>query len=372
MQFPAWDPVLLDIPWSQIDIRWYGMMYVVGFVIGQWILVRLARAHFFPAKPELAADLIFYLVLGVMLGGRTGYALFYQHELLHPLQFVQVWKGGLAFHGGLMGVAVALWLFARRHKLSWLRIGDACALAVTPGILAVRCANFINGELYGRPTEKGVFGAMQFPTDPVAEHLLGVSKNWSMRERELCIQVAFGKRTFADVKGQLRPEDDAGNTIDWTRVEPKLDWAKVSSMTDASGAPLVPYRHPSQLYEGLGEGLVLGLVLLLLYRATRRRPLRPGSYGIAFLLGYAAIRWSLELVRQPDDIYLQNGRDGTVFLGMTMGQTLSLGLVVGAILMFLWPRRSEGAIAPVVGGNRTAPVDPGGRVDPGDKGRQQE
>src|SRR5262245_54175599 len=267
MQFPAWDPVLLDIPWSKIDIRWYGMMYVVGFVIGQMILVRLARAHFFPAKPELAADLIFYLLLGVMLGGRTGYALFYQHELLHPLQFVQVWKGGLAFHGGVMGVAVALWLFARRHKLSFLRIGDACALAVTPGILAVRFANFINGELYGRPTGKGTFGAMQFPTDPAAEHLLGISKNWHMRDRELCIQVAFAKRTFADVNGQLHVEDDLGHKIDWALVEPKLDWAKVSSMTDASGLPVVPYRHPSQIYEGLGEGLMLGLVLLMLYMA---------------------------------------------------------------------------------------------------------
>jgi phosphatidylglycerol:prolipoprotein diacylglycerol transferase len=331
----------------------------------------LARAHFFPAKPELAADLIFYLVIGVMLGGRTGYALFYQHALLNPLQFVQVWKGGLAFHGGVMGVAVALWLFARRHKLSFLRVSDACALAVTPGILAVRCANFINGELYGRETEKGVFGAMQFPTDPKAEDLLGISKNWTMRDRELCIQVAFGKRTFGDVKGQLSTKDEDGNTIDWARVERKLDWAKVSSTTDASGALVVPYRHPSQLYEGLGEGLGLGLVLLLLYRATRLRPLRSGSYAIAFLLGYAAIRWSLELVRQPDDIYLHNGHNGTVFLGMTMGQTLSVGLVVGAILMFLWPRRSEGAIPPGLGGG-SARVEAGGRVDPGDKGRQQE
>ena len=366
MQFPAWDPVLLDIPWSQIDIRWYGMMYVVGFVVGQWILVRLARAHFFPAKPELAADLIFYLVIGVMLGGRTGYALWYQNELLHPLQFVQVWKGGLAFHGGVMGVAVALWLFVRRHKLSWRRVGDACALAVTPGILAVRCANFINGELYGRPTEKGVFGAMQFPTDPAAEQLLGVSKNWYMRDRELCIQVAFGKRTFADVKGQLHPVDELGNKIDWARVEPKLDWAKVSSITDASGVPVVPYRHPSQLYEGLGEGLALGLVLLLLYMATRRRPLRTGYYAAAFLVGYAAIRWSLEFVREPDAQFRRGDGDGTVFLGMTMGQTLSLGLVVVAILIVVWPRRGEGAISPGLGGNGSARVDPGGRVDPGD------
>ena len=350
MQFPAWDPVLFDIPWSQIDIRWYGMMYVVGFVIGQWILVRLARTHFFPAKPELAADLIFYLVLGVMLGGRTGYALFYQHELLHPLQFLQVWKGGLAFHGGVMGVAVALWLFARRHRLCYCRVADSCALAVTPGILAVRFANFINGELYGRVTEKGVFGAMQFPTDPAAARLLGLSDGWTMRDRELCIQVAFHKRAFADVKGLLSPADENGHAIRWDLVEPKLDWAKVSSLTDASGAPVVPYRHPSQLYEGLGEGLALGLVLFLLYMCTRRRPLRSGYYAIAFLLGYAAFRWSLEFVREPDSIFRHGDGDGTVFLGMTMGQTLSLGLVAVAMLMFvLCPRRTDASVPPVVG-----------------------
>jgi phosphatidylglycerol---prolipoprotein diacylglyceryl transferase len=103
MQFPAWDPVLFDIPGLPIDIRWYGLMYVVGFVIGQWILVRLARQGFFPVRPEVAPDLVFYCVFGVMLGGRTGYALFYDQSLLNPLNFVQLWKGGLSFHGGLGG-----------------------------------------------------------------------------------------------------------------------------------------------------------------------------------------------------------------------------------------------------------------------------
>ena len=110
-------------------------------------------------------------------------------------------------------------------------------------------------------------------------------------------------------------------------------------MTNVDGDPLVPYRHPSQIYEGLGEGVVLGLVLLVLYLVTRQRPWRPGSYAATFLLGYAAVRWSLEFVRQPDS---QFGEKGTVFLGMTMGQTLSVGLVVGALLLLFWPRRPAG------------------------------
>lgn len=338
MQFPGWDPVLLDIPWLPIDVRWYGLMYIVGFVVGQLVLVRLARRGFLPIKPEAAADVIFYCVFGVMLGGRVGYALFYDTSLLNPVQFVQVWKGGLAFHGGLMGVAVALWLFARRHRISWARAADACALAVTPGIFAVRFANFINGELYGRKTAPDTPFAMQFPTDPDAMHRLGIGEGWTMRDRELCIQVAFGHRTFDDVRPLLSDVDAAGRRIPWESIAPRLDWAKVRSETIA-GQPAVSHRHPSQLYEGIGEGLVLGLVLLVVYRLTRDRPWRAGSYGVLFLLGYAVIRWSLENVRQPDE---QLGFD--VLFGMTMGQLLSCGLVVFALAMLVW-RRVRGTAA---------------------------
>ena len=127
MDYPAWDPVLFDIPFLPIDVRWYGMMYVVGFVCAQWILVRLARRGFFPVAPEVAPDLIFYCVFGVMLGGRTGYALFYDQSLLNPLEFIKVWQGGLSFHGGLGGVCIAMWLFCRRHKIGWGRVADATA-----------------------------------------------------------------------------------------------------------------------------------------------------------------------------------------------------------------------------------------------------
>jgi phosphatidylglycerol:prolipoprotein diacylglycerol transferase len=334
MQFPAWDPVLFDIPGLPIDIRWYGMMYVVGFVVAQFVLVRLARSGFLPVKPEVAPDIIFYCVFGVMLGGRVGYALWYDASLRHPLQFVQVWKGGLAFHGGLMGVAVALTVFAWRQKVSWRRIADACALAVTPGIFAVRFANFINGELFGRPTASTTPFAMQFPTDRIALQRLGI-EDASMRDRELCIQVAFGKRTFAEVQPSLSELDEYGRRIDWSLVAPKLDWAKLSAQTLPNGDPLVPFRHPSQLYEGIGEGLLLGIVLFAVYRLTRSRPLPAGVYSVIFLLGYASIRWSLELVRQPDD-----GVFG--LLGMTMGQTLSVGLVLFAIAIFVVARLRRG------------------------------
>ncbi|MGK0299719.1 MAG: prolipoprotein diacylglyceryltransferase [Planctomycetota bacterium] len=368
MDFPAWDPVLFDIPYLPIDIRWYGMMYVVGFICAQWIFVRLARSGFFPVSPEAAPDLIFYLVFGVMLGGRAGYALFYDTSLLNPLNFLQVWKGGLAFHGGLAGVCVSMWLFCRHHKIGWGRVADATALAGTPGIFAVRMANFINGELYGRVTDATTWGAMQFPTDPAATRLFHLHGGMSMRDRELCIQVAYGKLEFADVKDRLSVADDRGTAINWDAIEPYLDWSRISGLTGAdldnpinrgtveafnhwlrlSGKDplrpdeyLVPFRHPSQLYEGFGEGLFLGLVLLVVYLLTRKKPLRTGRYAAIFLLGYAIIRGTLEMVRNPDAQFFEDGNDGTVLLGMTMGQTLSVAMVVGALMILFWPRKPE-------------------------------
>lgn len=327
MEFPGWDPVLFDLP-GPIDIRWYGLMYVVGFVVAQWIFVRLARAKFMPVPPEKAPDLILYCVFGVLLGGRIGYALFYDNALLNPLRFVQVWGGGLSFHGGLLGVTVAFILFAKKHQVSKLRLADVCALGVTPGIFAVRMANFINGELYGRITAKGVGLAMQFPTDPVAFDHLHISDNFEMRDRELCIQVAYGHRTWDSVKDSLSPTDTFGQRIDWSEVHQHLNW-------DAARVG-VPFRHPSQLYEGFGEGIVVGLVLLTTYLLTRKKPLPPGAYGGIFLLAYAGVRFCIEFVRQPDKQF-QTAADpiGRVFLGMTMGQLLCAGMVLGGLWM-LW------------------------------------
>jgi phosphatidylglycerol---prolipoprotein diacylglyceryl transferase len=336
MDFPAWDPVLIDIPGLPIDIRWYGLMYVVGFVVGQWILTRLARRGFCPVPAERIPDLVLYLVLGVIIGGRLGYALIYDQHLLHPLRFFQLWKGGLAFHGGLVGVMAAFLLFTRKHRVPVLRMFDCGALAVTPGIFAVRMANFINGELYGRVTGKGVGLAMQFPTDPEAVRLLHLSDAWSMRDRELCIQVAFGRRTWESVQPMLSQVDEHGHAIRWDNVKGFLNWGAVRDQ--------VPYRHPSQLYEGFGEGLLLGLVLLVLYLALNKRTPKPGFFGGVFLIGYGAVRFCIEFLRQPDRQF-SSDKDpvGTVLLGMTMGQVLCVGMVLCGVLLIVLPRRQPQA-----------------------------
>ncbi|MFN3244958.1 MAG: prolipoprotein diacylglyceryl transferase [Planctomycetota bacterium] len=367
MDFPAWDPVLFDIPYLPIAIRWYGLMYVVGFLCAQWIFVRLARRGFFPVPPESAPDLIFYCVFGVMLGGRTGYALFYDQSLLNPLEFLQVWKGGLAFHGGLAGVCVAIWLFCRRHGIGWARVADATALGVCPGIFAVRFANFINGELYGRKTEPDTWGAMQFPTDPAALREMGLSApGLTMRDRELGIQVAYGKLDFADVEADLSKVDELGRPIDWSRIEPRLDWEAVRDRMGPDGLEhVVPFRHPSQLYEGICEGLLVGIALWILYSLTRSRPLRTGRYAAVFLLGYAVARFCLEYVRKPDEQFYEGANDGTVLFGMTMGQTLTLGMVIGALLILCWPRKPEAPSGQQAGGGPDGGPDGGsGGGDP--------
>ena len=341
-EFPAWDPVLLDLP-GPFAIRWYGLMYLVGFWVGHLSLKRLIRLKFLPMQEESVWDLIVFLVLGVLFGGRIGYVLFYQvgagdtEILTQPMRWIAVWEGGLAFHGGLLGVAVAVIWFARTHKIPILRLGDAVAIATCPGILAVRIANFINGELYGRPTDPETFGAMRFPTDTdYALPQFGVAHlGLGMEAREAVVQYAVRHKSWDDVAGSLPAQTPSGDPIDWASIRPRLDWDAVKEN--------VPFRHPSQLYEGFSEGLLLGIVLWVVVLRTRLKPFAQGVYFGLFLLGYGVARSLIENLRQPDSQFRGDRDDvGFAALGLTMGQILSFGmLLVGAWLagrVFFLPR----------------------------------
>ena len=347
LTFPAWDPVLLDLP-GPIDLRWYGLTYILGFVVAQWIVTRLAKRGFLPLPPEKVGDLMVALLIGVIVGGRVGYGVFYDQALADPVKLVQLWQGGMSFHGGLIGVFVAFTWFALKNDLPWLRLGDAAALCVTPGIFLVRMSNFINGELYGRVTDPGTPGAMRFPTDPDATRALGlVGLEGQTRTKELAIQVAYDHLDWADVEDRVAATYADGTPIPWDQIRPQLDWE--------TAREAVPFRHPSQLYEGLAEGLLLGLVLLVLYRLLRRRPLGPGGYGGIFLLGYGVARSLLENLRQPDRQFTGEGDDlGTVLMGLTMGQTLSAFMIVAG-LYFTWRGlRTRADAAPPAGSEAPA------------------
>lgn len=301
--YPWMDPVALQLP-GGLAIRWYGIGFMVAFAAGYAILRRLARRGFVPLLPDKSGDVIFALVVGVILGGRLGYILFYDFAsfVANPLRIIRIWEGGLAFHGGFAGAIVAGWWYARRHNVPFLRLGDCITLGVTPGIVAVRIANFINGELYGRVTTDAVPWAMRFPTDPVAMQLTGAAAGRGMRERELLIERAYESGAWAQVRGQ------------------------------------VPLRHPSQLYEALAEGVLLGLVMWALYRWNRRRgrDLAPGTYAGVFVLGYGIMRSLMELFRQPDVQFTDAGDPvGTVLGPLTMGQTLSAAMIVLGIFLIV-------------------------------------
>lgn len=161
LPFPAIDPVLIQI--GPLAIRWYALAYIAGLLLG-WRYVRWLSARTPPVmNREQVDDLLFWITLGVILGGRLGYVLFYKpgYYLFHPIEAFALWQGGMSFHGGLVGVLLAGYLFARREKLHPLRVGDVVAAATPIGLFFGRIANFINGELFGRPTEIG--WGMVFP-----------------------------------------------------------------------------------------------------------------------------------------------------------------------------------------------------------------
>lgn len=301
IRYPWIDPVALDLP-GGIDIRWYGLGYLVAFAAGYYILRALARRGFLRLEVDAIGDLVFALIIGTILGGRLGYILFYDFAefAADPARIIRIWEGGLSFHGGLLGVLIAAWWFTRKHRVSFPHLGDGLALAVPAGIFAVRIANFINGELFGRPTASDVPWAMRFPTDPAALRLVG-AEGLPMRARELAIERAYESGLWDSVLHQ------------------------------------VPLRHPSQLYEAGLEGLLLGLIIWAVFLWAQRRGIgfAEGTYGGIFLMGYGLFRSFAELYRMPDAQF--RGPDdpiGTVLGPLTMGQTLSiLMILVGVALI---------------------------------------
>ncbi len=282
LPFPEIDPALftIEIGGYEFALRWYALAYIFGLLIGWRLMVWLmrrdrlwpaGRAPMSPAEPEA---LLTWMVVGVVLGGRLGFVLFYApgYYLEHPLEALQIWQGGMAFHGGFLGVIIGVVLFCRSRGLPMLQVGDAVALATPPGILLGRAANFINGELWGRPTD--VPWAMVFP---------------------------------------LAPDDEP--------------------------------RHPSQIYEGLTEGLILGLVMWWI--ALRGGLRKPGLMIGLFLAGYGLARSFVENFRSGNVEYITpdnpNGQsirfgEGPDALGLTMGQILSLPMIAAGIAFIVYAR----------------------------------
>jgi phosphatidylglycerol---prolipoprotein diacylglyceryl transferase len=279
--YPVHDfsPFLLRF-YGEFGVRYYGLAYVLGFVIGTWLIYRAAKTGRSPLATAQCDAFLFYLVAGVILGGRLGSVLFYNFgDFLHnPLTLFEVWKGGMASHGGFLGVCAAVLIFAWRHRLPALRLGDMVAMAAAPGIFLGRVANFINGELWGKVTT--VPWAWIFPSAPYDPTAPGYA-------------------------------------------EPALNGAWVNP------------RHPSQLYGAGLEGLLLGTYMLWRFWGKGGRTARPGQLVAEFLIVYSVVRVIGEQFREPDA--------GLVF-GLSRGVLLSLlSLLVGVVLFFS-VRRKEGSL----------------------------
>jgi len=256
LPYPNIDPVLIHL--GPISIRWYAISYIVGILTAWWVISRTLRNKDLwknppfngkpPATMDDIGDLVVWATLGIVIGGRLGWDIFYGTILCsvspdagfcaglplafltNPLKIIAVWEGGMSFHGGVIGLFVAIWLFCRHRNLNLLAIGDLVTSVAPIGIFLVRIANFVNGELWGRPTD-----------------------------------------------------------VPWAMVFPR--------------APDQLPRHPSQLYEAFLEGIVLFVILQFCVRVLRWHE-KPGLIAGTFFVGYGLFRFTVEFFREPDAPFL--------------------------------------------------------------------
>jgi phosphatidylglycerol---prolipoprotein diacylglyceryl transferase len=295
------DPFIFHIS-GNIGPRWYGMAYVLAFVFAYLLLRVLSRRGYLDLPQSALGDFVTWVAFfGVMVGGRIGYVLFYKPEMLRdPLSILRVWEGGMSSHGGIIGVVIFTLIYSRRHKLPWTNPGDNLCVVAPIGLFLGRCANFINGELYGRVTN--VRWAMQFPKE-----LLDPG-NTAQANNALATCQYFDP-SITSVESMIAA----------VRTNPKV--AEVLR-------GVISPRHPSQLYEAALEGLVLFSILWFV-RTRFRTP--NGFITGVFLVVYSVLRIIVENFREPD----------APLVGMfTRGQFFSLFTVVIGIGFIIWSRRN--------------------------------
>ena len=276
----------IDLGGFSFALRWYALAYIVGIIIGYRIVLRAVRAPRLwladtaPVSAELLEAFLTWAILGIILGGRLGFVLFYQpmYYLQNPAEILQVWNGGMSFHGGFLGVVIASLIFCRKHSLKMLSFGDLMAMAAPIGLLLGRLANFNSAELWGRPS-----------------------------------------------------------TLPWAVIFPG------TAAQDCAGVVGLCARHPSQIYEAGMEGLILGAIILYL-AWRRYWLKKPGQLMGLFIMGYGISRFIVEFFRQADAQFITaiNPMGYVMQLGefgLTKGQQLSLPMIAIGLLFIIIARR---------------------------------
>jgi len=301
------NPVALPI-YGNLAVRWYGLAYLAGFVAGFLLLRHLARRSLWVLKPEKTADFIAAAAMfGVFLGGRLGYVFFYQIPeqgwskiLSDPLMIFRVWEGGMASHGGILGLVIFTWFYAKKEKVTWTGLGDGLCVVAPLGLFFGRVANFINGELYGRIVEGVVPWAVRFPLS-------------LMKEPESVQRDAW--QACAEIEPSLADAQSMETLIAVARKNPEVS----QTLGD-----FLPPRHPSQIYEGLLEGALLFAILW--WVRTRYKNAPDGLLTGLFFALYAGFRIFGEQFREPDAALVGS---------LTRGQFFSLFMFVFAALFLL-------------------------------------
>lgn len=277
LQFPNFDPVAFSI--GPISLHWYGAMYLFGVLGALYLAKHRAKKPNSQWTAEQVENLLFWGFLGLFIGGRLGYVLFYNFDAFtkDPITLFRVWEGGMSFHGGLIGAICVIAIFAKRNNKTFMQVADFVAPLVPIGLMFGRFGNFINGELWGRVTNSSI--GMLFPTSSHADFIF---------------------------------------------VQSHPEWQKL--YTELNG--MLP-RHPSQLYEMFFEGIVLFIILNLFIR----KPRPTAAVSGLFLLCYGLFRFVIEFYRQPDE------QLGLFFNIISMGQILCLPMILGGALIMLYAYR---------------------------------
>ncbi len=350
---------------GDFGIRWYGVSYILGFIVAYYLLRMLAKRRFTPIPPERAIDAILILVLGVLVGGRLGYVLIYQRDLLFEFTSSPPWwgllainNGGMASHGAFIGLALAAWRISRGFKgpegqiegrCPPLHVMDLLPMIGMIGYTLGRLANFVNGELLGRiisaPGLPAPWWAVRYPQEMLTKHRPQLTPVQQTRLDFLVQEHMLPNERYIEVYDQM-----------YLQAYHRVMESVISGATGVRERlePLLSARHPSQLYQSLEGLIVLALVWIVAARARK-----PGVIGGVFLISYGVLRITTEFWRLPDD-HLKT----QLFLGFSRGQWLSAAMALAGALVLVYVLR--GSSEPMGGWRKSRAAGPSSGQSPPD------